>query len=186
MTIGSNGTLAMGYDCNLPSLMSGNLFTNGGTLDANFGTLEVFNGATCTKNDDSSVTIGKLNVANGTMDLETGYLTVPSGITVGTGATAGKFTWRSFYGAALSVNGSSMVIGQNGTLENNSYTELTGFLNGSMFADGHGGSIDLSNGTLSIIDLGWLYKTGAGTIRIKNILVAGGLGHYLGGHAGLR
>jgi hypothetical protein len=74
MIIGANGTLAMGFNFGLGALLvdANSLFASRGTLDISAGQLEIFNTATATVEANRSVTIGKLNVVNGTLSMSSG------------------------------------------------------------------------------------------------------------------
>ena len=78
ITLGSSGTLALGFDFQMDSLLGGELF-HGSTLDGlELGTLEVTNGAAATHGYDNSVGLGKLRLGTstgaGTYSLESGAL----------------------------------------------------------------------------------------------------------------
>jgi len=67
LTVGANGTLAMGFDFNLPNLAGGALTQyqqQNSTVTLDPGTVEVTHGATCTHNSTGTVSMGSLVIGS--------------------------------------------------------------------------------------------------------------------------
>ena len=183
MVLGANGTLAMGYDFNIAPLMSGGLFTSGGTLTGlASGTLEITNGATATQNTSVAPTIKKLMLGSasgsGKHTLSAGQLLSGAGgsIRVGADGGAGRFEW---FGGT--VNTPSLVLGNAGTLAMGFNFSVANLVNGSLFGGALAGmnsaTLEITRGVvatqdsssvLNVHDLHVGGATGGGTYSLRS------------------
>jgi hypothetical protein len=172
MVLGSAGALAMGYNFNVGSLISGGLFTGGGTLSGlSSATVEVMNGATATENGATILNVGNLNIGGdagtGTYVFSAGQLHVSTGgaLRVGSAANAGRLEWYGGWLTAPSTvfaNSSSLAMGFNFSVGNLVAGALTG-----------GPVSGLSNASLEIVN-GATATHNSGALAVANLDIANG------------
>jgi hypothetical protein len=150
MVLGANGTLAMGYDFNVGTLMSGGLFVHGGAVTGlSSAALEVTNGATATQNTSATLGIKNLTVGSasgtGKYTFSMGQINTGTGgsIRVGADGAPGRFEW---FGGAMSTP--SLVLGNSGTLAMGFNFGVSNLVNGSLF--GNGTLTGMNNAVLEI------------------------------------
>ena len=119
LSVGSNGTLAIGFNFDAGLLANGSLF-DGAAPDLSSATLEITNGATVTEGNSTSLSVGALQVGS------------LSGV--------GRFEW---FGGTLTSP--VLTVGSNGTLAIGFNFDAGSLANGSL---SHGSAPKLSSGTL--------------------------------------
>jgi hypothetical protein len=171
MVLGTNGTLAMGYDFNASTLASGGLFLHGGTLTGLSGaTLEVTNGATATQNTAGTFGIKNLTVGSlsggGEYTLSSGVLSLSAGgaIRVGADGGTGRFEW---YGGTIYAP--SVVFGSAGSLSMGVNFSVNSLVNGTLFG---GSSVTgLNNALLEVANGATATQAVGATLSVRNLLV---------------
>ncbi len=172
LTLGSNGTLAMGFDFDIGAIKTGALF-HGGTLNGlPLATLEITNNATATQSGDTSVSIKNLaigtNTGSGTYNLsDSGQLYVVNEY-IGNSGT-GTFQQD---GGTNSIN-YSLYLGYNSS-DNGTYNlSDPGYLSAPNEYIGYSGTgVFSQNGgintiTSNVLDLGY-YSGSNGTYNLSN------------------
>jgi hypothetical protein len=152
-----------------------------GSVDLSQGNLEISDGSTLTHDANYALTMRSLSVANGTYDLvDSAKLTTTAGLIVGS-SSPGTFIWETANGKVV-LNGQTMTINSNGTLDMLFGFDANALTTGSIFQGG--GCLNISAGTLKIDNGATATQNATQTFSLGMLCVNDGT-YYLDGNGTL-